>query len=69
MIAEQVKWAGFWSLVLVACLLTLDTILGSLLGWINTLTSRQQLDYKIWLSCLAVTAAADVAVVLVARVM
>jgi len=68
-IAEQVKWAGFWSLVLVASLLTLDTVLGSLFGWINTLVRRQELNYKIWLPCLAVTATVDVAVVLVARVM
>jgi len=66
---ELVKWVAFWSLVGIAGLLTLDAIIGSLGGWVNTVLGRQQLDYKIWLPCLAVTAAVDVAVVLVARVM
>jgi len=66
---ELVKWIAFWSLVFVAGLLTLDAILGGFFGWISTLLGRQQLDYKIWLSSLGVTVAADVAVVLVSRMM
>jgi hypothetical protein len=48
--------------------MTLDSI-ANLVAWVRVALGREDLNYKLWFVSMGLTAAADVSVVLVSRIM